>query len=326
MKKILRIKWIVVAGMFFLISSWNCSFASAKTTVRVLEHAQVSSKLIRLGEISEIKGEDALLSEKLKAIVLGKAPQPGETRSISAHYIESKVRQNGIDSTAIILNLPETIGVVSEAVVISPEKVEKIIRQFILKKMPWDPEQASIRISPPKSITLPAGKIAYDVTPRRNENYLGKTSLSLVFAVNGEIEKKLWISARIDVSKEVVVCSRPMERHYVIIQDDVRLEKMSLAELPHDVITDPLEVIGKRTKRGIDASSILRYNFLEVLPLVNRGDLVTIVAESEVVKITTQGVVTEKGSKGEMVRVINTGSRKEIFARVRDARTVEVEF
>ncbi len=84
--------------------------------------------------------------------------------------------------------------------------------------------------------------------------------------------------------------------------------------------------IGKRTKRVIDASSIFRYNFLEVLPLVKRGDLVTIVAESEALKITTQGVVTEKGCKGEMVRVINTSSRKEVFARVRDARTVEVEF
>jgi flagella basal body P-ring formation protein FlgA len=326
MKKILRIKWIVVTGMFFLLSSWNCSSASAKTTVRVLEHAQVKSKLIRLGEISEIKGEDTLLSEKLKAIVLGKAPQPGETKSISAQYIKSKVRQNGIDSTAIIFNLPEKTGVVREAVVISPEKAEKIIRQFILKKMPWDPQETSINVRAVKAITLAAGKVTCEVIPRRNEKYLGKTNLSLVFAVDGKVEKKLWISARIDVSKEVVLCSRPMERHYVITKDDVRLEKMSLAGLPHDVITDPLEVIGKRTKRVIDAGSIFRYNFLEVLPLVKRGDMVTIVAESEVVKITTQGVVTEKGCKGEMVRVINTGSRKEIFARVRDARTVEVEF
>jgi flagella basal body P-ring formation protein FlgA len=236
------------------------------------------------------------------------------------------VRQNGIDSTAIILNLPEKTGVVREAVVISPEKVEKIIRQFILKKMPWNPQETSITIMAAKTITLAAGKVTCEVIPRRNEKYLGKTNLSLVFSVAGKVEKKLWITAQIDVSKEVVICSRPMERHYVITEDDVRLEKMSLAELPHDVITDPLEVIGKRTKRVIDASSILRYNFIEVLPLVKRGDMVTIIAESEALQITTQGVVTEKGSKGEMVRVINTGSRKEIFARVRDARTVEVEF
>ena len=326
MKVILHSVLVLIAGMFFVLPFWNCSSVLAITTVKVLEHARVSSKLIRLGEISEIRGEDNRLVETLKSIVLGKAPLPGEMREISAHYIEMKMRQNDIDPTTLTLDLPEKIEVVSEAVEVSPRKVEEIIKQFIFKKMPWDPKQVSVKVTPAKNMVLPAGEITYEVVPRRREDYLGVTNLSVIFMVNGRVERKLWVNAQIDVSKEVVVSNRPLQRHYLITKGDICLEKMNLAELPTNVITDPLEVIGKRTKRVIDPNLPIRLNFLEVPPLVKRGDLVTIVAETDALRIATQGIITEDACKGEMVRVINTSSRKDVYARVKDSRTVEVDF
>jgi flagella basal body P-ring formation protein FlgA len=144
--------------------------------------------------------------------------------------------------------------------------------------------------------------------------------------VNGRLEKKAWATAEIEVNQEVVVSNHSLKRYDFITQDDVRLEKMNIAELPPGVITDLQEVIGKRTKRMVEEGTPLRLRFIETPPLVKRGDLVTILAESEALKITTQGVVTESGCAGEMVKVINVNSRKELFARVRDARTVEVDF
>ena len=326
MKMELSIKWVLISVMVFVLSLWHCSSVLAMPTVRVLERAQVRSKLIRLGDISEIKGEDRLLVEKLQSIVLGKAPLPGEMKEISVHYIEAKVRHHDIDASAVTLNLPEKIQVVSEAVKISSQKIEEMVKHFIFNKMPWDPREVSIKISGTKDLALAAGKITYEVVPRKKEDYLGTTNFLLVFMVNGDIAKRLWVNTKIDVSKEVVLSNHPLKRHSIITEEDIRLEKMNLAELPPDVITDPLEVIGKRTKRAIDTHLPLRLNFLEVPPLVRRGDLVTIVAETEVLKITTQGVVTEDGGKGEMVKVINTGSRREVYARVVDSRTVEVEF
>ena len=319
-------KCVLIAGMLFPLSLVYCSSSLAGTTVSALEKAKVRSKMIRLGDVSEIKGEDAQLVEKLKSIMLGKAPLPGEMRKISAHYIEVKVRQKDIDPADVKLYLPEKIEVVSEAVEVSPQKVEEIIKQFILKKMPWHPEQVTIRVSPVKNVVLATGKITYEVVPRKREDYLGTTNLSLVFMVNGRVEKKLWVNAYIDVTKEVVVSNHSLRRHSVIKKEDIRLEKMNLAELPANVITSPVEVIGKMTRRVIDPNLPIRINFLEVPPLVKRGDLVTIVAESDTLKITTQGFVTEDGCEGEMVRVINTNSRKDVYARVVDSRTVYIDF
>ena len=150
--------------------------------------------------------------------------------------------------------------------------------------------------------------------------------LSVVFMVDGQVRKKCWVNAYVDVVKDIVVSTRPLERHSIITGEDVRLEKMHLADLQSNVVTDPVEVIGKRTKRTIEANTPLRLAFLEIPPLVKRGDMVTIIAETDVLRITTRGIVTENGGKGDMVRVINVNSRKELFAKVLDARTVEVDF
>jgi flagella basal body P-ring formation protein FlgA len=327
MKKSLRIVAVLLlAGA--VLSSPVCGISPvlAVTTVMVPAHVQVSSEIIVLGEISEIEGEDAILREQLKSITLGRAPSPGELRSISAEYLESKVRQNGIDPATVALQLPEKIEVARKTVIISPREVEEIVRSFILKKMTWDQNLTSVKIAPVEAISLAAGKIAYEVTPGRNEDYLGSITLGLVFMVNGKAEKKIWVNAEIDVSQKVVVCNRTLPRNHVITQDDIRLDTLSLKEYPENVITDPLEALGKRTQRTIEVNSPLRVNCLEVMPLVKRGDLVTIVAESDVVKISTQGVAIENGGKGEMVKVINTGSQKEVYGTVTDTRTVAVDF
>jgi flagella basal body P-ring formation protein FlgA len=54
--------------------------------------------------------------------------------------------------------------------------------------------------------------------------------------------------------------------------------------------------------------------------------VVTIVAEAGPLRITARGEVKTKGSKGERIAVMNLDSRKRVFARVLDARTVKVEF
>ena len=326
MKELKGIRWIVCAGVFFVLSLGNCYAAWAKTTLKALEQPRVHSERITLGAIAVIEGDDQQLIEQLKAIELGKAPDPGKIREMSAYFIEMKIRHSEIDCEALSIDLPEKIEVLRGATTITPQRIEEIVKGFILTKMRWDPEAVSIKITPVKEITLAEGKITYEVTPRKKEAYLGTTNLSVDFLVDGRLEKKAWVTAEIEVSEEVVVSNRPLKRNDVIAKEDVRLEKMNLADLSPNVITDPGEVIGKRTKRVVDAGTPLQQTFLEMPPLVKRGDLVTIVAESEVLKITTQGVVTENGCKGDMVRVINTSSRKELYATVRDSRTVGIDF
>ena len=61
-------------------------------------------------------------------------------------------------------------------------------------------------------------------------------------------------------------------------------------------------------------------------PLVKRGDVVSIIAESKDLKVTTLGVAKEKGSLGGRILVENLTSKKEVYAYVIDSNKVRVEF
>ncbi|MEE9611432.1 MAG: flagellar basal body P-ring formation chaperone FlgA, partial [Desulfatiglandales bacterium] len=65
---------------------------------------------------------------------------------------------------------------------------------------------------------------------------------------------------------------------------------------------------------------------LERPPIVKRGDMVTILAESGVLRVTVPGRVLEKGYLGELVRVQNAMSKRQIHARVINNSTVVVDF
>jgi flagella basal body P-ring formation protein FlgA len=101
---------------------------------------------------------------------------------------------------------------------------------------------------------------------------------------------------------------------------------MDLAKLPTGVITDPEAVLGKRTRRAIGAKTVLRADLVESPPLVKRGDVVVIIAETSGLKITALGEVKKKGRLGESIPVMNYDSKKILYARVLDSSTVKVEF
>jgi flagella basal body P-ring formation protein FlgA len=86
------------------------------------------------------------------------------------------------------------------------------------------------------------------------------------------------------------------------------------------------EVVGKRALRLINTNEVLRIDLVEMPPVVKRNDIVTLVAEKGLLRITAKGEVKENGRRGERIRVINLDSNKEIYARVIDANTVRVEF
>jgi len=85
-------------------------------------------------------------------------------------------------------------------------------------------------------------------------------------------------------------------------------------------------VLGKRTRRAIGSKTVLRANLVEFPPLVRRGDVVVIIAETRGLRVTALGQVKKKGARGDRIPVINFESKKVLYARVVDSNTVRIDF
>jgi flagella basal body P-ring formation protein FlgA len=305
----------------------TASAVTEMTTIRVHRQSEVENDQILLGQIASIESSNAQLMKHLREIVIGKAPLPGKTRQYEPRHIQKRLKRYDVNLSAITLEAPPRIHILRSYVEIDKQRIKKIVADFITRNIPQ--ENRTVRISKihvPGSVILSKGRITYKVAAPRMRQLMGDCLLAVDFSVNGHRQKRIRATAKIEVLGPVVVTRKPLGRFKPITEDDIGLETMNLANLPSNVLTDPEAVLGKRTKRAIGAQTPLRADVIELPPLVKRGDLVMIIAESKGLKITARGLVKRKGRLGERIPVVNVDSKKVLYARVIDSNTVKVDF
>ena len=303
------------------------AIGSEPTRIQILDKAQIAGEEILLSDIARITGSDSLLIQKLSDIIVGRAPLPGNSRRIERSVIHTRLKQNSIDPAELVLEMPAAIIVSRSCVSISAEKIKEMVSDYIAKNILNGNPDATIKsIQVSENLNLPVGTVTYVVAPPRNRKLVGQVPFAINFNVNGKLYKKIWANVSIEVLAEVVITSKPLGRHKPITEDDIMLLKMDLAKVPSNVITDPEAVLGKRTRRAIGSKTVLRANLVEFPPLVRRGDVVVIVAETQGLKITALGQVKKKGALGDRIPVMNFDSKKVLYARVMDANTVKIDF
>ena len=317
---------LVLLSGFFLTTMLAANSSAASTLVRVMSMTQIDEEQILLGKIAQIEGNDPHLVQQLHGIVIGRSPLPGKSRKIDASAVIRRLKQNRIDLNRLEIQVPPQVTVERSFIDISAQKIKSLVADYISQNIIKDLSDARIReIQMTENLKLPRGRITYTVQPSPNSNRMGKIPFSVSFEVNGKLYKRIWTAARVEIFTNVVVTKRPLGRHKPITEDDIELRKMDLAQLPPDVITDSATILGQRTRRAIGTQTVMRPNLVEFPPLLKRGDVVVIIAETAGLKITALGEVKKKGRLGERIPVVNLDSKKVLYARVLDGNTVKVE-
>ena len=233
----------------------------------------------------------------------------------------------------MLLVLPLTAGAAPAVppappgTVVSEGELRRVVSEFLAKKTEHLNAEISVKkIGITGDLKLPPGKTSFEVVaPERWEGW-GNASLALIVRVDDQVKRNLNVQVEVEALAEMVVATRTLERGEVLGESDVALARRDLAHLQGRFCRKTEEVIGLRVKSAVRANSPLRGDGLERVPVVKSGQLVTIVAENDVVKITASGRAKGPGAQGDIIMVQNLGSQKDVAARVVDATTVRVDF
>ena len=295
--------------------------------ITLVQQVEVIGEDILLGDLVLLEGSRKDAIENLKSVFIGKAPLPGNKRRIDRQYIVLRLKQNNVDLDALRFAGATETDVVRGYNQISREEIEKIVATELPELIGGDTENVDIKdIKATGGLILPKGKYTYSVIPPKNTDYLGKLLLSVYFKVGDEFEKRVYVSANVEQFADVVVIRWPLKRNHLIQDADVQLEKMNLGKLPSNCIKDINAVVGNKLKRNLNKGDVLRTDMIDIPPLIERKDVVLMVAETKSFKIVTLGESKENGYKGDLIKVKNLESNKEVYARVLDSGSVSVEF
>jgi flagella basal body P-ring formation protein FlgA len=130
--------------------------------------------------------------------------------------------------------------------------------------------------------------------------------------------------ASVHVTGERVVTRQPVGAGELITADAVEMKSDEWSAMPLRRLPSLDQVVGGRARRTLPAGTILIPGHVTIRRAVEPGDRVTAVAVSGVIEVTASLVATDGGEPGEVIRVINPDSRRDLRARVVKAGLVEV--
>ncbi len=290
--------------------------------IRIPKFVKTDKEKVCLKDIAYIRG--SLENPEWKNIVLVHITTPDTTIELPAGYIRARLRLNGVPLNKINLRLPRVVRIKREGIRITKRDLEEIAKHCIEKNNPWGKGLHILDIRATKSILLPKGKISYSCQLLRSP--VGNFSVPVIFFVNGRIIDRTWVMAKTRLFIPVVVARLPIKRGEIITEDKLRLMRKDIRNSFNDVFTRKKDLLGKRAKTNIGIGEIIRREMVEVPPVIRRGERVTIVAESNTLKITAPGIAKQDGRIGETIRVQNILSKKIITGSVINDHTVKVNF
>ncbi|MEE4359452.1 MAG: flagellar basal body P-ring formation chaperone FlgA [Desulfococcaceae bacterium] len=311
----------------FGTKGFSASPEPAHAVLRIAEKTFVEGEKVRLGELAEIHCDIAELRQRIENTVIGNSPLPGKSGYFRRSNIVPALHRRGIDVSRIRFVIPDTILVTRSCVIVSEKEIEEIVRNFLSGALKKKCPKAKIRsVRAEKEIVLPAGKRSHRISLPENVRLSGKVPVSVQFLVKGSPEKEIIIIAELEIRSTALITLKPLGRYKPITEKDVEIREMDADDIPSDALLSVQDVTGKRARRKIPAETVLRKDLLEQIPLIKRGDIVRLIAESDSLRITTLGQARNKGGRGDRIRVINLDSRKMIYGEVENANTVRIDF
>ena len=126
----------------------------------------------------------------------------------------------------------------------------------------------------------------------------------------------IYIPASVKGMRKVVITNHPILTNTPITQNDIRLEERTISAKTNDYIFNLEHVLGKIAKHNLPASTPVTLNMLSAPTLVKRGQQVIILAEGTGVEVRMAGTALMDGTSGQIIRVINTLSKRTVEGQV----------
>lgn len=208
------------------------------------------------------------------------------------------------------------------------ERVRADVERFILERVEGEP--SAIEIPELRAFDFAVsgvpGEVRTELSTRSPSPMHGRVAITVSLYVGQQLVKRGVVSPYVTMSDRVVVAKRALARGHVVTPEDLAYADRDRAASPGDVARNAELVVGQRARRSLAADQVLREGDFERVPVVERGDRVTLVLKHGPLVIQTLGKAQETGAAGDWIRVVNVESKREVSGRVDPEGRVHVAF
>ncbi len=163
------------------------------------------------------------------------------------------------------------------------------------------------------------------VSDLKTDELQNKFSCKVEVFADGNPYAKTEVQGKYYVLGEVYVPARNINKGEVIAEDMLKTIRVRMNRIKPANVVDKDKLVNKEAKKSLKEGKVVNGRDIGNKILIKRNDIVTIVYKTNKMQITAKVQAMSDGAKGEKIEVMNTKSKKVLFAEVIDANTVEVE-
>jgi len=333
------------AGKVLLIAAsicFACASEASASSIRLWPTALVVGDSIRLDDVCELSGFSADVGEKLSGLLVSGSPAAGGSRVVSIDLVRSVVAMSGTNMARLTIGGAMSCDV-SRPSMIAPARSETNRQRggshFPRSKTGSGPDRGSASDSPR---TLRGAVIDFcnarvsryggtaDVTFGRTADRLlelaepeytfkvrstgtlavGLVPLEVSVFANKRMVQTVPMVVQVMMNRSVLVARRTINQGASIGSVDLERVELSFNRADAVGMADASQAIGQRARRVITAGMAIQSDMLEPVPVVRRGQLVTLTSVSGSIHIVTTGKAGADGLVGDLIKVRSVEDRK----------------
>jgi len=305
--------------------------------IRLWPRSVIEGDRVALGDAARLDGGSADQREAVAAMVLRAAPSVGGHCRVTLEDVAERLTVAGLNPAEVLLGGATSCEVqrvgrptgapsqVSGPAVDGGRTLEDRIRQHILERTRSIGGRIQIRFGAVSGSALGLCEPTYQFRiHQRSGEGLGLVSLEADVCRDAEVLQKLPIVANVSAEVPVVVARRPINRGAEIKPEDIVLEPRCFDRVEKVGLKDLSAAIGQQAVGFIDRGETVCGRQLRAMPLVKRGDVVTVRLRQGYIEMESAGKALGSGCYGETVEVRAAGSKATFTAKVTGLRAVQV--
>ena len=183
------------------------------------------------------------------------------------------------------------------------------VARFQTNITPLDPRIGDKHCNQPLSLAL-----SQAITQRQN---------TIVLRCEDSPGWQLYVPVRIDEIVQAIVLRQNIASGGIITADTIESTTRERRLVRGNLVTDINAVLGARTKRSLSLGQMLTF---QDLCLVCKGDVVTIAIQEKGLDVSATGIALADGSLGDVIKIRNRQSQRELRAEVVGVNRVSINF
>jgi flagella basal body P-ring formation protein FlgA len=173
---------------------------------------------------------------------------------------------------------------------------------------------------------LPEGNLDYEVVAPQQWGGWGNANIAVLARQGDRVIGNINVRVDVEVLADMVFTVRQIDFGSIILASDLVVRKNDVGSVQGRYLATVNDAIGKKARSSLKANVPIKSEQLEKNPIIKSGQMVTIVAENERMRVTVTGKAKSAGSFGDTIIVQNLSSLKEMSARIINSETVQIVY